>query len=57
MDPIAFKIDSFAIYWYGILVAGGFMAGLWTASRRCIIDKLDGKVTVSYTHLTLPTKA
>jgi len=44
MDPIAFKIDSFAIYWYGILVAGGFMAGLWTASRRCIIDKLDGKV-------------
>ena len=44
MDPIAFKIGGFAIYWYGILVAGGFMAGLWTASRRCALDKLDGKV-------------
>ncbi|MBT6104408.1 MAG: prolipoprotein diacylglyceryl transferase [Verrucomicrobia bacterium] len=43
MDPIAFKIGGFAIYWYGILVAGGFMAGLWTASRRCVLDKLDGK--------------
>jgi len=44
MDPIAFKIGGFAIYWYGILVAGGFLAGLWTASRRCVLDKLDGKV-------------
>ena len=44
MDPIAFKIGGFAIYWYGILVAGGFMAGLWTASRRCVLDNLDGKV-------------
>jgi len=33
MDPIAFKIGGFAIYWYGILVAGGFLAGMWTASR------------------------
>ena len=44
MDPIAFKIGGFAIYWYGILVAGGFLVGLWTASRRCVLDKLDGKV-------------
>ena len=44
MDPIAFKIGGFAIYWYGILVAGGFLAGLWTASRRCVLDKLEGKV-------------
>ena len=44
MDPIAFSIGGFKIYWYGILVAGGFLAGLWTASRRCVLDKLDGKV-------------
>ena len=44
MDSIAFKIGGFTIYWYGILVAGGFLAGLWTASRRCVLDKLDGKV-------------
>ena len=44
MDPIAFKIGGFAIYWYGILVAGGFLAGLWTASRRCVLDKIDGKI-------------
>ena len=44
MDSIAFKIGGFTIYWYGILVAGGFLAGLCTASRRCVLDKLDGKV-------------
>ena len=44
MHSIAFKIGGFTIYWYGILVAGGFLAGLWTASRRCVLDKLDGKV-------------
>ena len=44
MDPIAFNIGGFKIYWYGILVAGGFLAGLWTASRRCVLDKLEGKV-------------
>ena len=43
MDPIAFKIGGFAIYWYGVLVAGGFLAGLWTASRRSVFDGLDGK--------------
>jgi phosphatidylglycerol:prolipoprotein diacylglycerol transferase len=31
-NPI--QIGSFAIHWYGILVATGFLAGLWTASRR-----------------------
>ena len=44
MDSIAFKIGGFTDYWYGIIVAGGFLAGLWTASRRCVLDKLDGKV-------------
>lgn len=34
MDQIAFRIGSFAIHWYGILAAAGFLAGLWTASRR-----------------------
>jgi phosphatidylglycerol:prolipoprotein diacylglycerol transferase len=44
MDPIAFKIGGFAIYWYGIFVAAGFLVGLWTASRRAFFDGLDGKV-------------
>lgn len=34
MHSIAFKIGSLAIHWYGIMVALGFLAGLWTASRR-----------------------
>jgi phosphatidylglycerol---prolipoprotein diacylglyceryl transferase len=34
VDPIAFHVGGFAIYWYGILAATGFGAGLWTASRR-----------------------
>ena len=34
MHPIAINFGSFAIHWYGIMVATGFLAGLWTASRR-----------------------
>ncbi len=34
MHSIAFQIGGLTIHWYGILVALGFFAGLWTASRR-----------------------
>jgi phosphatidylglycerol:prolipoprotein diacylglycerol transferase len=35
---IAFELGSFSIHWYGVLVATGFLAGLWTASRRGLRD-------------------
>ena len=34
MESNPIQIGSLAIHWYGILVALGFLAGLWTASRR-----------------------
>lgn len=34
MHPIAIHFWNFPIHWYGILVATGFLLGLWTASRR-----------------------
>ncbi len=34
MHPIAFQFGSLTVTWYGVLVATGFMLGLWTASRR-----------------------
>ncbi len=34
MHPIAFELGPLTIHWYGVMVALGFMAGLWTASRR-----------------------
>jgi phosphatidylglycerol:prolipoprotein diacylglycerol transferase len=34
VHPIAFHIGRLPIHWYGVMVALGFMAGLWTASRR-----------------------
>jgi phosphatidylglycerol:prolipoprotein diacylglycerol transferase len=34
MHPIAFQLGSLTIKWYGVMVALGFLAGLWTASRR-----------------------
>ncbi len=34
MHPIAFQLGSLSIHWYGVFVALGFLAGLWTASRR-----------------------
>jgi phosphatidylglycerol:prolipoprotein diacylglycerol transferase len=34
MHPIAFNLGPLTVHWYGIFVALGFLAGLWTASRR-----------------------
>ncbi len=38
MQKIAFQLGSLTIHWYGVLVAMGFLAGLWTASRRGLRD-------------------
>ena len=43
MHPIAFHIGNVAIHWYGILVAIGFLAGFWTASRRAPLDGLSSE--------------
>lgn len=40
MDPIAFKLGPLTIHWYGVLVALGFLVGLWLASRRGMRDGL-----------------
>jgi phosphatidylglycerol:prolipoprotein diacylglycerol transferase len=34
MHSIAFKLGPLTVHWYGIFVAMGFLAGLWTAARR-----------------------
>ena len=43
MHSIAFKIGPLAIHWYGIMVALGFLAGLWTASRRARLAGVSGE--------------
>ena len=40
VHPTAFKIGTFDVHWYGILVMIGVMVGLWTASRRGVRDGL-----------------
>ncbi len=44
MHPIAFEFGPLTIYWYGILVALGFIAGIWTAGRRGVRDGLKPEV-------------
>ena len=34
MQPIAFHVGTFAVHWYGLMMAVAFLAGLWTAARR-----------------------
>lgn len=46
MEQVAFRVGGLTIYWYGVLVVAGFVAGLWTASRRCVNDRLPGDVIV-----------
>ena len=43
MHPIAINFGNFAIHWYGIMVATGFLAGLWTASRRAPLAGIHGE--------------
>ena len=40
MQKVAFNVGSWPVYWYGVLVALGFIAGLWTAGRRGMRDGL-----------------
>ena len=40
MHKIAFYVGPLPVYWYGALIAVGFLAGLWTASRRGLLDNL-----------------
>jgi phosphatidylglycerol:prolipoprotein diacylglycerol transferase len=34
VHPIALKLGTLSIHWYGVMVALAFLAGLWTAGRR-----------------------
>jgi phosphatidylglycerol:prolipoprotein diacylglycerol transferase len=34
VHPIAFHLGSLPVYWYGIMIAMAFLAGMWTAGRR-----------------------
>ena len=45
MDPVAFSFGAFDIHWYGVFVAVGFLAGLWTAGRRGLIYGLSPEKT------------
>jgi phosphatidylglycerol:prolipoprotein diacylglycerol transferase len=40
VHKIAFESGPVVVTWYGILVALGFLAGLWTASRRALLRQI-----------------
>lgn len=41
MHPIALDFGPLKIHWYGILIAIGFLAGVWTAGKRGLRHGLD----------------
>jgi phosphatidylglycerol:prolipoprotein diacylglycerol transferase len=41
VHDIAFELGPLTITWYGILVACGFLFGLWNASRRALRQKVN----------------
>ena len=40
MHKLAFQLGPIRVHWYGVLLALGFLAGLWTASRRARLTGL-----------------
>lgn len=43
VHKIALQLGPLTIHWYGVLVAAGFLAGLWTASRRAPLAGIAGE--------------
>jgi phosphatidylglycerol:prolipoprotein diacylglycerol transferase len=41
VHPIAFQLGPLTITWYGVMVMLGFVAGMWTASRRGLLQGVD----------------
>jgi phosphatidylglycerol:prolipoprotein diacylglycerol transferase len=46
MHPIFFRLGPLTIRWYGVLVAAGFLVGIWTAARRAKRAGLKSEVIV-----------
>lgn len=46
VHKVAFQLGDFPIYWFGILIAIGFFAGLWSASRRAAQAGLQSEAIV-----------
>ena len=43
VHKIVFQFGPLTLHWYGVLVAAGFLAGLWTASRRAVRAGIPGE--------------
>ncbi|MEO6183675.1 MAG: prolipoprotein diacylglyceryl transferase [Verrucomicrobiota bacterium] len=48
VHPIAIHFGSFSIHWYGIMVATGFLLGLWTASRRALRSGISADAVMDF---------
>jgi phosphatidylglycerol:prolipoprotein diacylglycerol transferase len=38
VHPIAFQLGPLTVHWYGVMMAVAFLIGLWTASRRALLE-------------------
>lgn len=48
VEQVAFRVGGLTIHWYGVLVAAGFLAGLWTASRRAPLAGVKSEIIVDF---------
>ncbi len=49
MHPIAFNIGGFPVHWYGVFLVVAFLGGIWTASRRGVLDGIPPERIVDLT--------
>jgi phosphatidylglycerol:prolipoprotein diacylglycerol transferase len=47
VDPIAVHLGAFNLYWYGILVAAGFIVAIWMGTHEADREGLDGDQVLS----------
>ena len=53
---LTFPMQGTSLHWFGELFRTQMVGDIWGSFQRSIILGLTVMVTVSYTHLTLPTK-
>jgi phosphatidylglycerol:prolipoprotein diacylglycerol transferase len=48
VHPVALQFGAFTITWFGVMVASGFLAGFWTATRRAPRANISGETVMDF---------
>jgi phosphatidylglycerol---prolipoprotein diacylglyceryl transferase len=54
INPVAFQIFGFPVYWYGVMISGGLLLGLWVTLARTEKYGFDADQLINFLLLAVP---